>query len=427
MQFSIPGGDIRVSRLSNGIVVITERMTSVRSVSAGFWLTAGSRYEPPQENGISHFVEHMLFKGTETRSAEELARQMDALGGHTDAFTGRELVCYSFKVLDEHVAEAMELQADLVLHPRFDPADIEKEKGVILEELKMGTDNPETFISDVFVRHFWKRHPLGQPIIGSRKNILSFTREQIAKFHSDFYRPENLVVTAAGHLEHERFAGLAEKLLGKLPPGGAQPKKKKPEAAAPLILKSRRSLQQVHLCLGAPAPPAAGPRRHAAILLNAILGGSMSSRLFQGIREQLGLAYSIFSDLMMYEDAGLIGIYAGTSAGSARRLLEAVMTEIRRLKNEPPPAEELARAKQSLRSALLMGLETPGSRMSDLANQWLRFRQFFTVEETVAAMERVTPEEVQEEARRCFATGRVGLAVLGRVEEAGIGPGDLEC
>lgn len=427
MQHSEPGAGVRVSRLSNGVTVVTERMESVRSVSAGFWFSTGSRYEPPQENGISHFVEHMLFKGTETRSAEDLARQMDALGGYTDAFTGREMVCYSFKVLDEHLAEAMEIQADLVLHPRFDPGDIEKEKGVVLEELKMGNDNPETFLSDLFVRHFWKRNPLGQPIIGTRRTILSFSQDSLRRYHQTYYRPENLTITAAGHLDHDRFVELAERLLGGLPPGGVRPRAKAPAPSAPLILKSRRSLQQVHLCLGAPSVAATDPRRHAAILLNAILGGNMSSRLFQNIRERQGLAYTIFSDVLMYEDAGMIGIYAGTSAATARRLLEEVIAEIRRLKQEPPPAEELAHARQSVKAGILLGLETSSSRMSHLARQWLTFGRFFSVDEIAAALDRVTPEEVQQEALRSFQTGKIGLAVLGRVEEAGIAPADLEC
>ncbi|MCS7042172.1 MAG: insulinase family protein [Bryobacteraceae bacterium] len=427
MQIAHPGGNIRVSTLSNGITVLTERVDSVRSVSVGFWLKAGSRYESPQENGISHFVEHMLFKGTETRSAEDLAREMDALGGFNDAFTGRDTVCYSFKVLDEHLERAMEIQADLVLHPRFDPEDIEKEKNVVLEELKMGTDNPETFITDLFVRHFWKRHPLGQPVIGTRKTIRSFTAEALRRHHQSYYRPENLLIAASGRLDHDRFAGLAERLLGGLRPGGVAPCAEPPAPSAPLILRSRRSLQQVHVCLGAPSVPAADPRRYAVVLLNAILGVGMSSRLFQNIRERLGLAYAIFSELLTYDDAGMIGIYASTSADTARRLLEAVMAEIRRLKQEPPPASELALAREATKAAILLSLESTTSRMGHLARQWLSYRRFYTVEETAAALDRVTPEQIQEEARLSFRTGSIGLAVLGRVSEAGIGPADLEC
>lgn len=427
MQSCNSARDIRVSRLSNGITVITERMDFVRSVSAGFWVTAGSRHEPSRQNGISHFVEHMLFKGTETRSAEDLARQMDALGGYTDAYTSREVVCYSFKVLDENLAQAMEIQADLILHPRFDPEDIEKEKGVVLEELKMGADSPETFLSDIFVRHFWKRHPLGQPIIGTKKTILSFTRDALRRFHQDYYRPENLTITAAGRLEHDRFVELAEHHLGQLRPGGVRPRAKAPVPAAPVLLRKRRSLQQVHLCLGAPSVAAADPRFYAAFLLNSILGGGMSSRLFQNIRERQGLAYSIFSDIQVYQDAGMISVCAGTSADSARRLLQAVMAEIRRLRQEPPPAEELAHAKQTARSGMLLALETTSSRMTNLARQWFTLRRFLALDEVAALLDGVTAEEIHEEARRSFETGRIGLAVLGRIEEAGIGPSDLEC
>lgn len=427
MRFSCPDRTIDVSRLPNGITVITERVDSVRSVAAGIWVEAGARYEAPQESGISHFIEHMLFQGTETRSAQDLARQMDALGGMTDAYTGRELVSYNFKVLDENLAEALEIHADLVLHPRFDEAAIEKEKGVILEELKMETDNPETYLTDVFVRHFWKRHPLGRPIIGTKKAIRSFTRRQVRAFHEQYYRPENLTLTAAGRVEHERFVDLAGQYFGSLPPGGARPEARPPKPDAPLVLKSRRSLQQIHVCLGAPAVTARDERTYAAYLLNMILGGTISSRLFQNIRERQGLAYSIFSDIVQYLDAGWIGIYAGASPGSARRLVESVLEELRRLKNEPVPEEELRHARQSAKSAMLLSLDSMNARMSSLARQWLTYGRFYSLEEVAAAVDRVSAEDVQALAREMFAPGRIGLAMLGRVEEARIEPADLEC
>ncbi len=427
MRFSCPERTIDISRLSNGITVITEKVDSVRSVAAGIWVEAGSRYESPQECGISHFIEHMLFQGTETRTAEDLARQMDALGGLTDAYTGRELVSFSFKVLDENLAEALEIHADLVLHPRFDEAAVEKEKGVILEELKMDADNPETYLTDVFVRHFWKRHPLGQPIIGTKKTIRSFTRDQIRAFHERYYRPENLTLVAAGRVEHERFAELAERHFGRLAPGGVRPEAQPPRADAPLILKSRRSLQQVHLCLGAPAVTARDERTYAAFLLNMILGATISSRLFQNIRERQGLAYSIFSDVVQYLDAGWIGIYAATSADSARKLLGGVMEELRRLKEEPVGEEELRHARQSAKSAMLLSLDSMSSRMSSLARQWLTHGRFYSLEEVAAAVDQVTAQDVQALAQEMFAPGRIGLAMLGRVEEARIEAGDLEC
>jgi predicted Zn-dependent peptidase len=427
MRFSCPERTIDVSRLPNGVTVITERVDSVRSVAAGIWVEAGARYEAPEECGISHFIEHMLFQGTETRSAQDLARQMDALGGLTDAFTGRELVSYSFKVLDENLAEALEIHADLVLRPRFEEEAIEKEKGVILEELKMETDNPETYLTDVFVRHFWRRHPLGQPIIGTRKSIRAFHRDQLRAFHRRYYQPENLTLAAAGRVEHGRFLEIAERFFGSLPPGGARPAAQPPRPAAPWVLKSRRSLQQVHVCLGAPAVTARDERTYTAFLLNMILGATISSRLFQNIRERQGLAYSIFSDLVQYLDAGWLGIYAGASPESARRLVRGVMDELKRLKEEPVPEDELRHARQTAKSAMLLSLDSMSSRMSSLARQWITHGRFYSLEEVAAAVDRVTAAQVQALAREMFAPGRVGLAMLGRVGEAGIGPGDLEC
>jgi predicted Zn-dependent peptidase len=427
MRVSYPERRVDVSRLSNGITVVTERVESVRSVAAGIWVAAGSRHEAPSESGISHFIEHMVFQGTETRSAEDLARQMDALGGYSDAYTGRELVSYNFKVLDENLAEALELHADLVLHPRFDSAAIEKEKSVILEELKMDTDNPETYLTGVFVRRFWKSHPLGQPILGTRKTIRSFTRQQLCAFHEQYYRPENLTLAAAGSVEHEQFVELAERLFGILPRGGARPEARPPRPAAPVILKSRRSLQQVHLCLGAPAVGIRDERRNTALLLNMILGGSISSRLFQNIRERQGLAYSIFSDLVQYLDAGWIGIYAGASPPSARRLLDAVREELARLCAEPVPEDELRLARKSAKNAMLLSLDSMTSRMSSLAHQWLSHGRVFSLEEMAASLDRVTAADVRALAQEMFAPGRVGLAMLGRVDEAGIQPGELHC
>lgn len=427
MRVPCPERKIEVSSLSNGMTVITEQVDSVRSVAAGIWVEAGSRYEAPQERGISHFIEHMLFQGTHSRSAEELARLMDALGGITDANTGRELVTFNFKVLDENLEEAMEIHADMILNPLFEEAAIEKEKGVILEELKMETDNPETCLTDVFVRHFWKRHPLGQPILGTKKTIRSFTRAQLQSWHERWYRPENLTLAAAGRVEHERFVDLAERLFGGLPKGGVRPELKPPVAAAPVILKSRRSLQQVHVCLGAPSVTACDERTYVAYLLNMVLGATISSRLFQNIRERQGLAYSIFSDLVQYLDAGWQGIYAATSAESARRLLQGVLEELRRLKEEPVPEDEMRHAKQAGKCAMLLSLDSMSSRMSSLARQWLTYGRFFGLEEVAAAVDRVTAEQVQALARETFAPGRVGLAMLGRVEEARVQPGDLEC
>ena len=388
----------------------------MRSVAAGVWVGTGSRSEAPQENGMSHFIEHMLFKGTIRRSAEDIAREMDSLGGHLDAFTGRELVGFNVKVLDEHLPAALDVLADMLQHPRFDPDEIEKEKSVILEELKMETDNPESLVHELFVSHFWRRHPLGQPILGTRKTIRAFTAERLRSYHTRFYSAANLTITAAGRLQHESFVELAERLFGGIAHAGAVPRTEPPKPEAPLLLKSKRSLQQVQLCLGTPMVPAAHPMRFAAYTLNVILGGGMSSRLFQNIRERQGLAYAIFSELQAYQDAGSFLISAGTSPEKLDALLDSALTELRRMKEELVSGEELRRAKEYMKGSLLLSLESTSARMGNLARQWMTFGRFFSLDEIAESIEAVTAEEVRAVARQFFQPDLLGLTLLGRLE-----------
>jgi predicted Zn-dependent peptidase len=419
--------EVRITVLSNGIRIITEAMPAVRSVAFGFWLGTGSRAETAQESGISHFIEHMLFKGTPRRSAEAIAREMDSIGGHLDAFTGRELVGYNTKVLDEHLELGFDILADMLLHPLFDPEEIEKEKGVILEELKMDMDNPESYIHDLFVNKFWDGHPIGRPIIGSKRTIASFTQEALRGFHARYYRPGNITITAAGSLEHESFVELAGKYFGELEPGGSSPDGGGPSPRAPILLKSRRSLEQVHICLGAPMMASAHPLRYAAYTLNVVLGAGMSSRLFQSIREKRGLAYSIFSELNLYKDAGMLAVYAGASAANVPAVLKETMTEIRRLKSEPLSPEELRLAKDHMKGSLVLSLESTSSRMGNLARQWLNFGRFYSINEVIEGIESVTSDQVLETARAHFTTESMALALLGRLDGLSAGRGDLEC
>lgn len=419
--------EVRVTVLPNGVRVISEAMPAVRSVAFGFWLGTGSRVETPAENGISHFIEHMLFKGTPRRGAEAIAREMDSIGGHLDAFTGRELVGYNAKVLDEHLPLAFDILADMLLHPLFDPEEVEKEKGVILEELKMDTDNPESFIHDLFVNKFWHGHPIGMPIIGNRRTIRGFSSEALAAFHRRFYQPLNLTLTAAGSLEHGRLVELAERYFGGLKPGESWSAERKPASKPPILLKSRRSLEQVHFCLGAPFIDAADPLRYAAYTLNVALGAGMSSRLFQNIREKRGLAYSIFSELNLYRDAGMLAVYAGASRQNVPALLDGVMAEIRRLKTEPMEEAELRLAKDHMKGSLVLSLESTSSRMSNLARQWLSFGRFYSVSEVLDGIESVTAEQVRQLAATYFSTENLGLALLGRLDGLNLSRADLEC
>lgn len=419
--------DITVTTLSNGIKVITEPMPSVRSVAAGIWIGTGSRVEKPAENGISHFIEHMLFKGTETRNAEDIARQVDSLGGHLDAFTGRELVGFNTKVLDQHLPEAFEILSDMLLRPKFDFGDIEKEKGVILEELKMESDSPESLVHDLFAANFWKRHPLGRPIIGTKKTINSFEPDVLRSYHDRYYTPSNITITAAGNLRHGDFAELTEKHFGSLAPGAGKPQLTTPVASPSILLKNKRSLNQVHVCLGVPCHAVTHPLRFASYTLNTILGGGMSSRLFQNIRERQGLAYAIFSELNLFRDSGCLTVSAGTSRESVRQLLASVLAEFRALKEDALPEEELRRAKDHMKGSLMLGLESTSSRMSNLARQWLNFERFFTLDELAESIEAVTAEQVREMAHEYLQPDKIALTMLGRLDDIQLQREDLAC
>jgi predicted Zn-dependent peptidase len=411
--------------LPNGLRVITETMTHVRSISMGIWIGTGARRETAAQNGISHFIEHMLFKGTTNRSAEDIAKVVDSTGGNLDAYTAKELVSYNTKVIDDHLRLGFDVLGDLVLRPLFQADDIEKEKGVILEELKMEVDNPEYMVHETFFSRFWKKHPLGRSILGTKATINSFDPEGLRDYYSEVYVPANIVVTAAGRLDHSTIVDLASEYFGSLPSGAAAPEEAAPNTEPPLILKSKRSLEQVHLCLGVPALPIAHPRRYGCYVLSTILGGGMSSRLFQNVREKHGLAYSIFTELNLYRDSGCLAVYSGTSTESVKKVIGMVVDEFRRISDEIVPEEELRRAKDHLKGSLALSLESTSSRMSNLARQELFFGRFFGVDEMVEAIEQVTAAEVQDIARSFFSGQQVGATVLGRLNGVELTPEDL--
>lgn len=408
--------DIHRTELSNGVRVITERMPHVRSVSVGVWIGTGSREETPEDTGISHFIEHMVFKGTKNRSAEEIARSVDSIGGGLDAFTSKELVSYNVKVLDEHLPEAFDVVADLVRNPLFQEDDIEKEKGVILEELKMEVDNPEYLIHEIFSSHFWKGHPLGRPILGTKQTIRAFDREKVERYYRQFYTPENILITAAGSLDHRKLVRLAERHFADLKPRHTPKVKEIPQPHAPLVFRDKASLEQVHVYLGVPSIPMSHESRFAWYILNAILGGGMSSRLFQNIREKQGLAYTVYSELTMYRDAGCMLIYAGTSLKTAGKVVESIVRELRELADQKVSAEELRRAKDHLKGSYVLGLESTSSRMGTLARQEVYFQKFFSLDEMLESIERVTAEEVQKLAQEFFDPRQMAVAMLGRLE-----------
>jgi predicted Zn-dependent peptidase len=408
--------DIESTRLPNGVRVITELMPHVRSVSMGIWIGSGSRGESPEENGISHFIEHMVFKGTSNRSAEDIARSVDSVGGGLDAFTSKELVSYNTKVLDEHVPIAFDVLSDLVLNPLFRDGDIEKEKGVILEELKMEVDNPEYLIHEIFSSNFWKDHPLGKPILGTRETVKRFHRDMLREFYRRTYSPANILITAAGNLRHHEIVRLVEERFSVLEPAPAPAIPLPPKAHARLIFRNKTSLEQVHVYMGVPAYALPHEARFVCYVLNTVLGGGMSSRLFQNIREKQGLVYSVYSELSMYRDAGCLAICAGTSMESARKVVYSVMDELRTLRNDPVPADELRRAKDHLKGSFMLGLESTSSRMGNLARQEMYFGRFFTLDEMIESIEAVTAEQVQSVAQEFFNPDRIALAMLGRLD-----------
>ena len=422
-----PLRDIEMTTLANGVRVITETMPHVRSVSVGIWIGAGSRRETPERNGISHFIEHMLFKGTTKRSAEDIARSVDSIGGNLDAFTAKELVCFNTKVLDQHLSLAFDVLADLVLHPLFREADIEKEKGVILEEIKMEADSPDNLVHEIFSSNFWRDHPLGKPILGTPQTVKRFDHDAIRAYYSSVYTPANLLVTAAGHLTHEVLVGLVREHFESLPPGPEAPPDHVPTTHARIALRNKKALEQVHLCLGVPSYPLPHQERFACYVLNTLLGGGMSSRLFQNIRERQGLAYAVFSELSPYRDTGCLSIYAGTSIEAAGKVVESITKEFRQLKQERVPDEELRRAKDHLKGSLMLGLESTASRMSNLARQEMYFQRFFTLDELVDSIESVTAEDVQRIALTFFDSRQIALTVLGNLENFRIGREDLLC
>ena len=363
----IPERDIKTTALPNGIKVITEAMSHVRSVSVGIWVGTGSRRETPEQNGVSHFIEHMLFKGTKNRSAEDIARSVDSIGGNLDAFTAKEMVCYNTKVLDEHMPIAVDVLSDLVLNPLFREDDLEKEKGVILEEIKMDADNPDYLVHEVFSSNFWKDHSLGRPILGTRETVKKFSQSTVREYYESVYTPENLLITAAGNLTHERLVNLVGERFEAVKPAGPPPALIPPTTHARVSLKSKKELEQVHVCLGVPCYPIPHEDRFVCYALNTVLGGGMSSRLFQNIRERQGLAYAVFSELNPYADTGCLAVYAGTSLESAKKVVDSVLKEFTELKQNEVPAEELRRAKDHLKGSLMLSLESTSSRMSNLA------------------------------------------------------------
>ena len=376
--------------LPNGLRLLTERMPHVRSVSIGVWLARGSRHEPVEQSGIAHFVEHMLFKGTATRSAEDIAQTIDSIGGQMDAFTAKEYASYYIKVLDEHLPLAVDVLSDIVMRPAFSADDIEREKKVVVEEIKMVEDTPDDLVHELFTERFWADHPLGRPILGTQETVEALSADGLRRYFTTAYSAPNLIVAAVGNIEHDAGA----RPRGACVRGAADRQRRRsatePPRVVPHVLIRNKELEQSHVCLGTSGYQQDHEDRYASYVLNTVLGGSMSSRLFQNVREKRGLAYAVFSGLSAYRDAGSVTIYAGCANNAVGELIDVVIAELRRLKDETLPESELRRAKDHLKGSLMLNLESTSSRMSHLARQEIYFDRQFGLDETLEGVERVT-------------------------------------
>jgi predicted Zn-dependent peptidase len=400
--------------LDNGLRILTEPMTQVRSVSIGVWLARGSRHETAEQGGIAHFVEHMLFKGTATRSAEDIAQAIDSIGGQLDAFTAKEYASYYIKVLDEHLPRALDVLSDIVLNPAFNAEDVEREKKVVVEEIKMVEDTPDDLVHEIFTQGFWEDHPLGRPILGTRETVESFTPDLLRSYFQQVYTPQNLIVSAVGNLTHAEIRRLVEERFGHLKPSSASAVEM-PPSVVPKVLIRHKELEQSHVCLGTSSYQQDHENRHASYVLNTLLGGSMSSRLFQNVREKRGLAYAVFSGMSAYRDAGSFTIYAGCANEAVSEVVDVVVEEMRTVKQTPVPEPELQRAKDHLKGSLMLSLENTASRMSHIARQEIYFDRQFGLDETLEGIERVTSADVQRVASELFQNGSMSATVLGNV------------
>ncbi len=398
--------------LPSGVRVVSEEIPGSRSVALGVWVRTGSRAEKAAQGGAAHFIEHLLFKGTPSRSAAALAREIDAIGGHLDAFTSREYTCYYLNVLVEHLERGMEILSDILLNSLFPSQEVERERMVILEEIKMSEDNPEDSVYELLVQNIWPGNALGRPILGRNGTIGSLSRDELVAFFRGHYRASNLVFAAAGGIEHHSLEGLWKKFFP-VPPG-------RPVRTRPSRPRFRggfygrpRELEQTHLCFAAPGLSQTDPRRFGLHVLNSLFGGSMSSRLFQEIREKRGWAYSIFSSHSAFRDTGLFTVSVGTSPDLAHRVVGLIDREMARIAGRTPSAAEVARAKDHLKGNVILGLESNSSRMMSLARQEIYFRRQFGIDETIRGVEAVTAGEVHDLARCLFVPSSAAWAAVG--------------
>ncbi len=418
--------DVQKREMKNGLVVATEVMPYLHSVSIGVWVKSGSRCEREEDAGVSHFIEHLLFKGTRTRSALAIAKAIDSVGGQLNAFTEKEYVCFHARVLNRHLPFTLGILSDIALNPTFPAEEMEKEREVIFEEISMVEDSPQDLVQDLYMENLWKGHPLGRPISGTRDSVARITRDKVRRHFHDNYTAQNTVISIAGNIRHDQAYRLAEQHFKHLGSGVRVDPGPPPDCRSSNMIRQKPNLEQAHLCLGTNCPSVTSEKRYALHLLCNILGGSVSSRLFQTIRERRGLAYSIYSSLNLYQDAGTLSAYAGAAPDKVVPVIELVMKELRKMCERPVPAHELRRAKDNLLGSVMLSLESSSSRMTQLAQQQIYFDRFYTLEEVIREFESVEAKDIQDLSRDLFRSAPLSLTLLGSQDGGAVESMDLE-
>jgi predicted Zn-dependent peptidase len=412
---------VQKSVLSNGIRVLTETMPQVLSATIGIWVENGSRYEETDENGVSHFIEHLLFKGTKKRTAAQIAEEVDAVGGILNAFTGKEYTCYYAKVLGEDLPMATELLADLFLESVFNPDEIDRERQVVLQEISQAEDTPDDFIHDLFNLHYWRGHPLALPIFGSVESVNAINREALMSLMANHYRAGRILIAAAGAIDHDRLVADCERLFNSVK-GDGKGEPISPPRESVMVLTYPKKLEQAHLCIGGPGISQVSALRYAAFIMNAALGGGMSSRLFQEVREKRGRVYSIYSFLSSFIDCGYFAIYAGTNPEWVDEVIEVTLAEVAKLCRTGLNPAELERTKSQLKGNMLLGMESTDSRMNRIARNEIYFKRDIPLEELTREIEKVTNDQIIELASSCFRPDRMGMVLLGDLKGRELGP-----
>lgn len=380
--------------LSNGLRIIGERIPHFRSVSVGIWLGAGSQFEVPDEAGVSHFLEHMVFKGTEKRSARKIAEEMDAVGGHLNAFTAKECTCFYAKVVDEHLPLAMDVLADLVTAPTFDAAELEKEKGVVIEEIAMSEDTPEDLVHEILMLANFGDQPVARPILGNEERISTYVRDDLVSYWKRMYRPQNAVLALAGNYDWDSVVALAETLLGKWSPEGFEKRTCVTNSVKPTLLTREKDIEQIHICLGFPGLTLGDNQNYELSLFNSVFGGAMSSRLFQKIREERGAAYTVYSYPNAYTDAGMLSVYAGTNPDAAVEVYGMILEEARKLAAEGLTEDEFVMSREQLKSGYILGLESTSARMQSIGRRMLLMNETRTETQVIDRVNAIRLDDV---------------------------------